>query len=492
MEHKNTFLNISLIIATLIFLGLIAVRLIGEYKITYIFPLDTSNDISSYLGILHFFNKYGFLNTAPEWYGGIEVLKLYSPGWFFFTLPLLKFFGDVKIAAYASLIILYLIGLIVVMIFANSQRFTKLEGIFLYSLLFGNSLAIGDFIRNGRLPALFGWIAMVGIMAIILKYKDKHIDIAFYLLFIPTCFIALIAHAQETLLAGFSIIPLILIKPWRERIHIFLSGMAATIFALFWLIPFLKGLRNSTIDNFAFTNAILDFKGVWAFKNIGLFVMIFGFIIMVLLHLREAKWKSKEIWFYSPFILLAIIIATKAIVYVPFMNIIYLNTYSLLFLLLASYLFLKDKPLKNIAAIIIVLMAIANVLITHYHTPYFAEHSAIAEDTLNAMEHVNGTYLIISSNDPSAYTRAFYSYGAIYLNLTTASGWSTHEVSKKWWADLTKISDGIKKEDCKLFLEGATKTGTTEFIAYKDNCQRLKECELSEKYFNQNACLYVL
>lgn len=491
MEKMNLF-KTCMIIATVIFLGLIAVRLIDEYKITYTFPLDTSNDISSYLGILHFFNKYGFLNIAPEWYGGIEVLKLYSPGWFFFTLPLLKFFGDVKTAAYASLIILYLIGLIVVMIFANSQRFTKLEGIFLYSLLFGNSLAMGDFIRNGRLPALFGWIAMIAIMAIVLKYKDKHIDYKFYLLFIPTCFIALISHPQETLLTGFSIIPLILIKPWKERIQILLSGIAATILASFWLIPFLKGIKDSTLGNFVFTSAIFDFKGAWAFKNIGLFVIIFGFIIMVLLHLKNVKWKNKEILFYSPFILLAITIITKIIFYVPFMNQVYLNSYSLFFLLLAAYLFLKNKPLKNVAAIIIILMAIANVLITHYHTPYFVEHSTIAEDTLDAMKHVNGTYIIFSSNDPSAYTRAFYSYGAIYLNLTTASGWSTHEVSKEWWAKQTKMSEGIKNKDCKLFLEGATKTGTTEFIAYKDNCQRLKECGLSEKYFNQNACLYAL
>jgi len=154
-----------------------------------------------------------------------------------------------------------------------------------------------------------------------------------------------------------------------------------------------------------------------------------------------------------------------------------------------------DFDSYSFLGIIIMVSILGAFIINYFFMDYPKGFSGYCDDayyTIEAMDRINGTYIILPSEQSCFYNRAIYSYGAIYMNLTTSSGWSTHEVSKEYWDKLQKVGNGFNNRDCNLMLEGIEQTNTTELIAYNKGCDFLKECGMIEKHFNQDVCLYVL
>src|SRR3989344_2436430 len=86
------------------------IRIIDQSKITYIFPLDLTNDGSSYISLLFFLDKCGFHNFCSYWYNGFISFQLTPPGWYFFTYPLLLIFNNYQVAYFVSIIIIFLLS----------------------------------------------------------------------------------------------------------------------------------------------------------------------------------------------------------------------------------------------------------------------------------------------------------------------------------------------------------------------------------------------
>src|SRR3989344_1570674 len=86
------------------------IRLINQSSIITDFPFDFVNDISSHMAKVYFLDQYGFREIVPYWYNGYDLFKFYPPGWFFFTLPIYKLLNNIQLAAYTSILLIYVIG----------------------------------------------------------------------------------------------------------------------------------------------------------------------------------------------------------------------------------------------------------------------------------------------------------------------------------------------------------------------------------------------
>nr|MBI4157114.1 hypothetical protein [Candidatus Woesearchaeota archaeon] len=163
-------------------LGYLIIRLIDFSKLLIYFSFDYTNDLSSYMTILHFLKEYGFHGIAQNWYNGIVVLKFYSPGWFFFALPLYLLLKDVRIATYISLILMLIIGFVLIWQLGKIEKLSKAKRIGFFVLFFANAIAVGNFIRLGRVTELFAWIVFIGLFLLIIYYKDRNLDLKFLIL----------------------------------------------------------------------------------------------------------------------------------------------------------------------------------------------------------------------------------------------------------------------------------------------------------------------
>lgn len=112
-------------------------RLIDLSKIITYFPLDYTNDISSYIGMLFFLVKYGYNAIIPNWYNGFILFKIIQPGWYFYTLPIYLITKNILLATYISTISLFIIGFVLLFIIGKNNNFSliKVLTFFVFSLL---------------------------------------------------------------------------------------------------------------------------------------------------------------------------------------------------------------------------------------------------------------------------------------------------------------------------------------------------------------------
>ena len=115
---KNKFRALVILNVIVLFLYLV-IRLVNQSQMTYIFPIDAyANDYSSHIAHLYFLTAYGVGHVVPNWYNGNYVLfAFFPPFWHYFALPWYYLTGDVLVATFVSLILMYIIGFFLIFIF---------------------------------------------------------------------------------------------------------------------------------------------------------------------------------------------------------------------------------------------------------------------------------------------------------------------------------------------------------------------------------------
>lgn len=474
------------------------VRLIDQAKLMWIFPFDYTNDVSSFMGILHLLAKYGYHNIAPEWYGGYVLLKFYPPAWFFFTLPLYWLTKNVQIATYLSMLLLFALAGVFVALLGKALGLSNTKKAALYILLFANTVAISSFIRLGAMPTFFAWVFFIPFFCIILWYKDKPIDLRFYAFFIPSFAIMILSHPQETILAGIVLFSFFLAH--KERRKIAVASFASIVITSFWWIPFLKDISTDSITNiFVRTvETFWQFKGEWAAINTALVISAATILAVFYLYWVSNNRSRREIIFFMPIGALALLVLTNIITFVPYFNQLYHLSFIMLFLLYTLvYLFsinfhnLPRYAGRCIAAGIIV-FAVLNVTASHYLTPYFAKNEPIAKDVLELLEEIKEPYMFLGTFPNAAFSGAFYSYGTIYLNLSTPSGWSTSEMKPEWYENINAPGAAFDSKDCARFKEAAARINLREIISYKEVCSFFEDCNFKLKEEKNEVCLYTV
>ena len=497
MKINNNYKKLSerVYYITIIILSIyLLIRLINQSSIITDFPFDYVNDISSHMAKVYFLDNFGFRGIVPYWYNGYELFKFYPPAWFFFTWPIYKVLNNIQLATYISIILMYIIAIIFFLILAKKLNISKKKGIVFFLFFLANPIAIGNFLRVGRVSEFLAWVIFIIFFAIIYAYKDKNKELnkRFFLLSIIGALL-LLAHQTVFILASSLLFSLLIIrKSIKERLYIIITGILVILLSSFWIIPFTLDYKETSISNYNFSNRFFTFSEPLLLETIASIIITLSFILLFYLNFKNEKNKN-NFYFLLPQLILAVLVITTLVTYIPILNRIHPDAYNTLFIFLSSFLILKTKyslsQRKFLSASLIFIVIIA-VIISIFHTPWYIKNTETDKNTIALFKHVKGKFFIVESQE--SYSKAYYSYAPIYYQLSTPSGWSHHEIKQDYINKLKDINENFKENNCEAFKKSLIGVNTTEVISYNDNCKKLELCGLKEKAIQGNACLYEL
>lgn len=474
------------------------IRLINQSKLIFTFPLDLTNDITSYMAQLYFLFECGFHKFCPHWYNGFITFVNYAPGWAFFTAPLYFLFKNLQLSTYLSMIFIYILAFIFLFYFGKSQRLSLTKIILFFLLLFANPITIGNFIRLGRLPSLLAWTLFIALAGLIFYYKDKKIDKKFLLIPFLFSFI-LITHQSEAILSSILFLSLFLIKKNKERLYILATFLAGIILSSFWTIPFLLEFfksNSSSSSGWIFSLKLFDFSGQWFWTNIAAFIVPAILFITAYFYFRTKLWKKKEIYFFLPLLILSALLLLRITPSLPILNRIYPDEYMFFMLFFSAFFMLKSKYNKILQVLLImglILISIVGVSVSLYHTPWFVEYTSFEDNIISLIPEISEKFLVLGCNSKTFFNYPFYAFSTIYYNKSTPSGWAHAELNKEKLLDLKiKPNEIFISKNCIQFNEHMKKIQTEIVITSNKSCNFFKKCNLDKISEKGGICVYSL
>src|SRR3989344_839243 len=117
----------------------------------------------------------------------------------------------------------------------NKMSLVKRIAFFIF--LFGNPIAIGNFIRLGRVTELFGWMNFVILSSLLLIYLNKKLNLTFYMTFILFYSVMLLSHPAITILFTFTLLGFLITRiDLEDKVKLILSGLVSIAITSFWWI----------------------------------------------------------------------------------------------------------------------------------------------------------------------------------------------------------------------------------------------------------------
>lgn len=471
-------------------------KFIEKTRIIWEFPFDRVNDLSSYLGNLYFLHAYGFHHIVPNWYNNqYKLFEFYPPAWYYFTYPFYLITKNVESAAILSFLSILIMGFLICWYFGKRFGFSKLERVTFFAFIFANPMAIGNFIRLGRPHELFSWTVFLVFFGILLGYKDRKLDKNFLWIVISYSLI-LLSHVGVFVLISTLFLSLILTRNWREWKYVLWAGLITAFITSFWWIGFLSGLLRGSVlaEIYSFAYRLTSLRPGYIVENVTSLITPVGFLILFYFYYKTRK-ESRDSLFFLPQVVLAVLFLSRLIVFVPFFNRIYPDIYNMLFIISASYMLFSidyDKlglRWKNLVIAGLVFLPIIAIVAYFVLIPGFTAHTQEDNETLELLKEVEGKFLILKSN---SLAEAFYTYGAIYHNLSTPLGWSNPSVPAEYVERIYEIQDLVSKDKCQELRNELKFFNTTSVISYEGYCDVLEECRLKEKIKKQHSCLYLV
>ncbi len=490
MTKAKSFIQKGMMIMSVLLGVTLLIRIVDQAKIIKYFPLGTINDIASYMAQLFFLDACGFHKFCDYWYNGFTAFLFTPPGWYFFAYPFLKLFGDVKIAAYVTILLMLVLGYMLIYYFGKKRGWSIQQRVFLFLCIFANAVAIRGFVRSGRPHEMFAWLAFLATFFIVLHYKNKKIDRKFYLA-AGTYAISIISYVAVGIFTTIVFGSLFLIKKGREKIHTIIVPAIGVILSSFWLLPYFTNIEQSSL--------LASHQGAWliAFgsdillKQMGAIVFPVGFIVMFYWFWKSNR-ERQELIFYSPWLILALLFALRITGMIPILKEIFPNPYFTLFIIVASYLFVEtkwgEKSLDKLMVIGSIGIVIASCILVLFFTAYFEMPSQNAKDVIALVPKIEGKYLTVGF-PPDAYDKALVSYAAVYYGKKTPFGFYYHVVPTTYTSEVAEAMEGIARGDCEVWKQQSEKLGIEEAISYRF-CEQLSACGMKKKEESGNFCLY--
>lgn len=489
----DKFLYLPILILGIYFLF----RLFNQSKIVYIFPLDKFNDWASYMAQLFFLKTCGFHNICEYWYNGFVTFQAAQPGWYFFAYPLYLLTNDVQLTAYLSLIITFLLSFIALYLFREKLGLSKIKVLAFFLFLFGNAIAIGNYIKVGKIHELFGWFNLIVIFIFLIYYKDKKLDKNF-LFIIPFYFFAILSHQNSAVISSIALLGLFFIKKFKEKLIIILIVLITLIATSFWWVDYVKNFLNSTASTIIVGNTLKTINKATLNDNLAAFLVPIIFFVTLYFYLKSSDNGKREFIFLLPITLIAFLLLTRLILFVPFINHVFPDSYNIFLLFFTIFMFFNlDFNLlskyKKIIFIGLILISLASVLLNIVFTSNFIMHTQLEEETLSILPYVDDKYVILATPlRRTSYPNAYYSYGAIYHNLSTSSGWYPSAVSPNYINKLENLDNLIKSKKCNELKNELTELKTSQVISFDLHCSFLEECGFNKKINKSRVCLYSL
>lgn len=498
MKIKQSVKDLALVIASLLLLIHMATRLVDLSTIVTYFPFDYTNDITSYLGQLHFLKVCGFHELCPYWYNGFKTFLVTPPGWYFFAFPWYILTGSVSMALYISVILMLIIALTITFYFGRKTGFSKIEALAIFAFIFGNAISIGNFLRLGRVHAMLNTVLFIALFFLIWHYRKKELD-AWFLLSGPLFAAMIVTHYQETVLASLLFAGLLIEKKSsKERAILIFSGLLALVLSSWWLYGFLASLNDSSLLSFHEGKRALDFNEGMLLTNILTYLSPIIFIVTVCFYKKYSQIKKTEILFFIPSIILALLYVFRLHAYMPILRNISQGPYIMFFMIQTIILLiitLRKTPanIQKIVSSALILLSVLSISVNFSMTPWFEKRTPLDEEVMQVMKSVSGRYLIVGPIDTSfktSYSKAYYSYGAIFEGTLTAEGWSPPLASAGYLAELDRFSKGLITSSCGEIADGFRAFNTSQVIAYADSCNFLNKCKFQKITSTENVCLY--
>jgi len=151
------------------------------------------------------------------------------------------------------------------------------------------------------------------------------------------------------------------------------------------------------------------------------------------------------------------------------------------------------KSFQKISAVALVMLSLLSISVNFAITPWFEEHTPLDEEMINILDSVSERYLIIGPFDTSfktSYSKAYYTYGAIFKGISTAEGWSPPLASTDYLTELDRFSKGLKNSSCGEIADGFKAFNVSQAIAYTDSCNLLSKCKFQKITSTENVCIY--
>ncbi len=498
-----------LAVPTIFLLGYLAVRLINQSLMISNFPLDgSSQDYCSHIANLFFLGKYGFHAAVPNWYDGNYILFKYYPfAWHFFSLPFLKITGDATAAAFISLTAMYFIGFLLIWKFGSIIKISRVARMVFFAFFFVNPVAIGVFLKLGKLPEMFGWLVFFGLASLLYYYKNKNVDLQFAALFTGIMTLLFYSHTLVFITSFVFVAGFLFYKLIKKEFKFVFAALACGAIVLILATPLLLNLLDaSNADKYAVANSGSFYPLKWLLLNNAsslndkLFSTAAPLAFLFLFALSYLTKKIKdEFMFYSLPLAFAAIYLLRWPAYFPIINRATPDMYGMLFLFYSLVMLFKldteklHKLLRTGLSAALIILPIAGIVASTIITPWFSTHSETASETISLLDNVNGKFIVIGSPVTEVRDACVYSYGAIYKNLKTPLGWSPIAIPKAS-AELTRaVSIAAKADNCKELQLAAHNTGVgvTDLVLYGAHCSALELC-FNSKIIKTNACLMKL
>ena len=303
--QKKDPLQRAYLICVILLLGYMLFRLGDMGQLLTSFPIDEhANDLSSHIAKLTFLKEFGYRAMIPYWYNGTyDLLKAYPPLWHIFMLPWTYLFEDQKITVFISYLLLYTLGGIAFWLIGERLKLNSLERVLAFLFFFANPTAIGYLMRLGKLPETMGWIIALFLWATCLYYKENEIDIKAIILIALLWTILFYAHILVFIPGSLIIVGLGIIKSPKERIFLGISAGITLIGSTALWIPFLTGIKNSSIQNFILLKTILWTQEITTDTIVAIVVPIILWSITILYFYKNIQ--KKDILFYSPILIIS-------------------------------------------------------------------------------------------------------------------------------------------------------------------------------------------
>ncbi len=473
------------------------IRLINQSQMLWTFPLDSKNDTPTYIIFLYWLKVYGYHGFVPQWLNGFILFDVYPPGWVFSAYPIYLLTNDLLYTAYISLIINYAIAAVVIYLFGRSQRmsFAKLTAFF--ALFFISPMAVGDFIKQGRMPEMLAWLLFLALSAIVFYYKDKKTDWKF-LWCAPLYAALIITHHVELILFSFVVLGLLLTrKNIKEISMILITFIFGVLLSSFWLITFLRRLNDTAILGVNFGKWLLDFSGGFQLGNIALIAMPLAMLLVFYFYWMSHNFSKRELLFFSPALILSVLVLFRLTLFIPILKNVYPDPYQLFIMLFTTYFFLKtryehiSKRIKNIAIIVLILLPVMFITVSMLHTPWFVRHSPLSEEMISILPEIDGKFITLGPFPPDdAFQASLTAYGSIYFGLESSAGYNYVQANPEHWNNILELGQSVIKEDCNEIRNLLEKTKTTDVLAYEKTCGLMDSCGLYKKIKKEHFCLY--
>jgi hypothetical protein len=503
-EVPNSWFILAVALSVILFL----ILFVNFSFIIKYFPISAAHeDFNGHMVKVDFMKNYGF-NEVPNWYNGFYPFRTYYFGYLTFTLPIYLLFGNLNLATFISVVLIYIFAFLGCLFFSKIKGGfkNKKRSILFFILFFFNPVILFDSLHLGRLPELFGWLFFLFQSLIIFNYKDKRIDNKFIISYSIVSALLILSGPMIFFLSLSLLAGLFLVKNFKEKIKIVLSFIGSLILTSFWWLPIFIRNEYSQISSFYGPDYMASIfirpsSLLFLFKNWYHDLAILAFLFVLYFYFSSSKNNNKKDYlFFAPALLLSILYLFKITYFMPFIGSVYHLIFVYFFWFLFLYIVLKIDISHLMARFKIILL----FFLYHMYIPIifylllFANikpfiYGDLDNQIVELSDTINERFMVVPHPDYNdAYYPAIVSYITYKNNATTPMGW-TPQSARKSVIEMNKeaIKD-VQENNCQDILLFFKEQRIESLLTFGDYCTNLLQCGLSFKGSTEKVCVLEL